>query len=519
MNKRAIWFIIGLMTAALIGIVLLQMYWINWSIQLNQNRFDKDVYSVLNRVTEKLQKAEEVKDGIDIINLDENWKKEIIKQVGEGGVSGVPLETTVDGTILIDSAILGNSLNNVYAKLGTYNNDCTCAECQQERTERYERIVHYMERQKINKLLNPDPITHRININYLDEFIRKELKNMGIFIQYDYGIYSDREKSFVIRNGFYVVKDDSPHAVAPGWRDLYNSEYRVDLFPFDIQSPGLLMIYFPGKASVVWSKAWPTLLASIIFTGIILFCFAYTIQVIFRQKKLSEMKTDFINNMTHEFKTPIATISLAADSITSPMISGNPDKVNRFATIIKQENKRMNSQVEKVLQMAVIDKQDFQLRHTQLDLHDIIRQAARNATLQVEKKNGTVSTNLKAKVHMIEGDMTHISNIINNLLENANKYSPEKPEISVHTRNVPNGVEVIIQDKGIGMSKEARKHIFDKFYRVHTGNLHDVKGFGLGLSYVKAMMTAHKGQIDVKSELGKGSSFILTFPFNIDPVL
>ncbi len=519
MNKKAIWFIIGLMTAALIGIVLLQMYWINWSIKLNQDRFDVDVYSVLNRVTEKLQRAEEVKDGIDILNIDEDWKKEIMKQVDEGGENGLTLETTVDGTILMDSAILGSSLNKVYAKLGSYNNDCTCADCQRERTDRYERIVNHMERQKINKLLNPDPITHRININYLDEFIRKELKNMGIFIQYDYGIYSDREKSFVIRNGFYVVKDDSPHSVTPGWRDLYNSDYRVDLFPKDIQSPGLLMIYFPGKASVVWKKAWPTLLASIIFTGIILFCFTYTIQVIFRQKNLSEMKTDFINNMTHEFKTPIATISLAADSITSPMISGNPDKVNRFATIIKQENKRMNSQVEKVLQMAVIDKQDFQLRHTQLDLHDIIRQAARNATLQVEKKKGSVTTNLKAKVHMIEGDMTHVSNIINNLLENANKYSPEKPEISVHTRNVPNGVEVIVQDKGIGMSKEARKHIFDKFYRVHTGNLHDVKGFGLGLSYVKAMMTAHKGQIDVKSELGKGSSFILIFPFNIDPVL
>jgi len=518
MNKKAIWFIIGLMTAALIGVVLLQVYWIRWSIQLNQDRFDKDVYSVLNRVTEKLQNEEDRKEEVEMINMDETLKRELMKQLERGGFPDLSFETTIDGTLLIDSIVLGNSINNLYSRLSNFNDDCDCVECRSERNDRNERIANYWQFKEVNKMLNPEPIVERMNISRLDEFIRKELKNRGVNIPYQYGVYSDNEKSFVITNGFYVVKDSSPHSVALGWRDLYNSEYRVDLFPMDVQSPGLLMIHFPAKASVIWGNAWVPLLASVFFTSIILISFAYTIQVIFRQKKLSEMKTDFINNMTHEFKTPIATISLAADSITSPMISGNPDKVNRFASIIKQENKRMNSQVEKVLQMAVIDKQDFQLKYTKLDIHEIIRQAVRNSTLQVAKKEGKVLADLKAKTHFIEGDMTHVSNIINNLLENANKYSPEKPEISVLTRNVPNGVEVIVKDKGIGMSKEARKHIFDKFYRVHTGNLHDVKGFGLGLSYVKAMMTAHKGQIDVKSELGKGSSFILVFPFHIDPI-
>src|SRR5690606_24279114 len=149
-----------------------------------------------------------------------------------------------------------------------------------------------------------------------------------------------------------------------------------------------------------------------------------------------------------------------------------------------------------------------------VNLHDVIYTAVENITLQVEKKEGTVDTVLDADQPVVQGDLTHISNIINNLLDNANKYSPERPEITVHTRNLANGVQVIVEDHGIGMSKEARKHIFDKFYRVHTGNLHDVKGFGLGLSYVKAIMTAHKGQVDVKSELGKGSSFTLFFPFN-----
>jgi two-component system phosphate regulon sensor histidine kinase PhoR len=360
------------------------------------------------------------------------------------------------------------------------------------------------------------PVGERIDLEHLKTALRQELKNRGIDTDYQYGIYSHKKKSFVVLNGVYVVEDPQVREALPGYKkSIYNSRYRVDLFRDDMPSPGLLMIHFPAKTSFVWKSVWVNFLGSILFTGIILFCFGYTINVIFRQKKLSEMKTDFINNMTHEFKTPIATISLAADSITSPMISGNSDKVRRFAGIIKQENKRMNNQVEKVLQMALLDKQDFSLKLAEVNLHDIIGRAVENISLQVEKKDGQAEAFMEATNPIVEGDITHISNIINNLLDNANKYSPEKPEISVHTRNVGNGVEVIIMDKGIGMTKEAKKHIFDKFYRVHTGDLHDVKGFGLGLSYVKAMMTAHKGQIEVKSDLGKGSSFTLFFPFRV----
>jgi two-component system phosphate regulon sensor histidine kinase PhoR len=272
------------------------------------------------------------------------------------------------------------------------------------------------------------------------------------------------------------------------------------------------MIFFPNRTSYLWGSVWQSLLASILFTGIIFFCFAYSVHIIFRQKKLSEMKTDFINNMTHEFKTPIATISLAADSITSPLIIGNPEKLTRFANIIRQENKRMNSQVEKVLQMALLDKRDFQLNLTEVNLHDVIERALQNISLQVEKRGGTTSSQLQATQPVVQGDQTHLANIINNLLDNANKYSPDTPVIQVTTRDRADGVEVTVSDQGLGMSKEARKHIFDKFYRVHTGDLHDVKGFGLGLSYVKAIMDAHKGSVDVRSEPGKGSDFVLFFP-------
>jgi two-component system phosphate regulon sensor histidine kinase PhoR len=262
----------------------------------------------------------------------------------------------------------------------------------------------------------------------------------------------------------------------------------------------------------LWYSLLPTMLAAVLFTGLILFCFSYTIHVILRQKKVSEMKTDFINNMTHEFKTPIATISLAADSISSPKVIQDEGKIRRFLGIIRQENKRMLQQVEKVLQMAQMDKMDFQLKLSPVNIHDLIHQAVDHLTLQVQQREGHIAVQLDATQPVMEGDQTHLSNAIYNLLDNANKYSSETPDIRISTVNLNGAIEIMVEDKGIGISKENQKHIFDKFYRVHTGNVHDVKGFGLGLSYVKAIASAHHGSIEVRSEPGKGSRFSLTLP-------
>ena len=207
-------------------------------------------------------------------------------------------------------------------------------------------------------------------------------------------------------------------------------------------------------------------------------------------------------------------VGIIMNGVTGRM-GTNQHLLRSIAEIIKQENKRMNGQVEKVLQMALLERDKMNLNFSQVDLHEVITQALRNISLQVEKKDGIVSANLKADRPVVEADLNHISNVINNLLDNANKYSPEKPDITVSTRNISNGVEITVLDKGIGITKEAKKKIFERFYRVHTGNLHDVKGFGLGLAYVKAMVTAHKGSIDVKSEPNKGSSFIILLPFHV----
>ncbi len=479
MNKKVIGFIIGLMSVSVIGVVGLQMDLINTSMRENEETFNNNVSEAMRRVVARLAREEKIR-AADFLQ------------------NGYTLpHFSFDGS-------------NNFRKIGKLNG--SYIEMDHMSLGRDNQLMKFKATFNINGVSNV-PLEERIDLKELETIIDQEMANGYIRTEYEYGIYSKDKKDFVIVNDHFVINNDQ--AGTDTYENIRTTDYWVHLFPSETPSPGKLMIHFPEKSKVVWSSLWLNLLGTILFAGIIISSFAYTIVVIFRQKKLGEMKNDFINNMTHEFKTPIATISLAADSITSPIIAGKPDKVSRFANIIKQENKRMNSQVEKVLQMALIDKRDFSLKLTEVNLHDVVNRAVENISLQVEKKEGSVKAIMDATHPIIEGDVTHISNVVNNLLDNANKYSPEKPEISVETRNVNNGVEVIVKDKGIGMSKEARKHIFDKFYRVHTGNLHDVKGFGLGLSYVKAIMTAHKGQIDVKSELGKGSSFILHFPFRV----
>jgi two-component system phosphate regulon sensor histidine kinase PhoR len=502
MNKKAIWAIIGLMSAAVIGVVVLQMDLIRTAVRVNEERFEKNIYTALNTVTRRLE-AEENRE---VFNHSVNGY--MAQYFQEGSDGRATLQASAEALISVNDPSRLSQGELLDELMAVVNNPCDSEPCLRRRDNTYRTLMVLFE-QNMREI----PLEERIKLKRIDHILQQELTNRGINTDYTYGVFSKEKRSFIIVDGHYVVEDAQPKEILPGYRNIFNSRYRVELFPEEMPSPGMLMIHFPERASFLWRSLWLNFLGAIVFTSIILFCFAYTINVIFRQKKLSSMKTDFINNMTHEFKTPIATISLAADSITSPLIAGKADKVSRFANIIKQENKRMNSQVEKVLQMALLDKRDFSLNISDVNMHDIIQNAVENITLQVEKKDGKAEAQLEASNPMVQGDATHISNIINNLLDNANKYSPEQPEIIVQTQNVPNGLEVQIKDHGIGMNKEQRKHIFDKFYRVHTGDLHDVKGFGLGLSYVKAMITAHQGQIDVKSELGKGSTFTLFFPF------
>ncbi len=273
-----------------------------------------------------------------------------------------------------------------------------------------------------------------------------------------------------------------------------------------------LVLIVPHQNTIILKELTWFIVGAVLFTLIIIAAFFITLRTLLVQKKLGEIKSDFINNMTHEFKTPLATISLAVDALKNDKVVGNKEKTDYFTGIIKEENKRMNKQVETILQAALLDKQEVQLNLKKLSAHDLINKAINNITLPLADKGGTLDVNLDADKFEIMADDVHFTNFVNNLLDNALKYSNDKPTIKLSTSNSGNMIRIKIEDDGIGMNKETLNRIFEKFYRAHTGNVHNVKGFGLGLSYVKTMVEAHKGTIKAESTLGKGSAFTISFP-------
>lgn len=273
-----------------------------------------------------------------------------------------------------------------------------------------------------------------------------------------------------------------------------------------------LSVIVPNIKRIVLQQMRWMIIGAIFFTLMIIAAFYVTIYALLRQKKLSEIKNDFINNMTHEFKTPLATISLAVDALKNEKVKNDATKMEYFRDIIKEENKRMNKHVETILQAAVMDRQEISLDKRPMHVHDLIEEIIDNHQLQLEEKQGAAECYLNAKNDQVEADPVHFRNLISNLVDNAIKYSKDSLLIKIYTQSTNKSIQIRVEDNGIGMNKETVKRIFEKFYRAHTGNLHNVKGFGLGLSYVKAMVDAHGGRIKVESTLGKGSVFTLDFP-------
>ena len=294
-------------------------------------------------------------------------------------------------------------------------------------------------------------------------------------------------------------------------------------FVFRLESPSgsmsegvspeeLLVVIVPHVKEIVWKEMSWMVVGAVLFTIIIFCAFFITVRALLKQKKLSEIKSDFINNMTHEFKTPLATISLAVDALKNEKVINDREKMNYFSGIIKEENKRMNKQVETILQAALLDKQEIQLNLKPLHAHELITAALNNIKLPVEEKQGILEVHLDAGIDTIQADEVHFINLINNLLDNAVKYSKDHLLIKLSTQNVGKQLRIKIEDNGIGMNKETLHRIFEKFYRAHTGNIHNVRGFGLGLSYVKTIVAAHHGRIKAESAPGKGSCFTIDMP-------
>jgi two-component system phosphate regulon sensor histidine kinase PhoR len=364
------------------------------------------------------------------------------------------------------------------------------------------------------ELMRPATIAQKFTAYEIAEKLRKGFRNQGLkdipfefavlvddgFLNYEYQLKS---KDFVEQFEDTINNKRWLYALQPpSGSDLEN------LVP--VQQ---MILIVPNFKAIVFRQMKWMIIGSVFFTLVIISAFTVTVYALLRQKKLSEIKNDFINNMTHEFKTPLATISLAVDALRNNKVIEDRTRMEYFSGIIKEENKRMNKHVETILQAALMDRQEVQLSKAPVHVHNLIREVISNYTLQLQEKDGRIELDLNADSDLINGDEVHMRNLISNLVDNAVKYSKEKLVLRISSYNSAKNLVVKFEDNGIGMTKETVRRIFEKFYRAHTGNLHNVKGFGLGLSYVKTIVDAHEGRIKVDSSPGKGSSFTIEIPY------
>jgi two-component system, OmpR family, phosphate regulon sensor histidine kinase PhoR len=331
----------------------------------------------------------------------------------------------------------------------------------------------------------------------LETLLKEQFKKHNIQETFEYGIYDCFYDSIL-----YAKRVDyNVSAPKEGLLITKQAEFDAD--------GHYIALFFPNKTKAILRNLTFWVYSSIIIILIIIF-FTYVINLLLKQKKLSEVKADFINNMTHELRTPISTIGLSAEALANPMVQRNEDRLNSYIHIIRNENDRLRSQVDRVLQIATLDPKKVNFKHERLSVNEIIKRAAQTFHVRIDERGGQLNLMLGASQDNIIGDSLHFTNVIYNLLDNATKYSSEDPIIQLETFNEGNTIVIKITDNGIGIAKPHLSNIFEKFYRVPTGNIHDVRGFGLGLFYVKTVVIAHKGKIKVESELGKGSTFIIT---------
>lgn len=504
-----IW-VVGLMSVAVSILVMFQYRWVEGVMEVNDHKFQRDVIEALHTVSNRIERKE--------LSILAAARQQAIKNSFRSGTSfsaGKKLKLGHDTLDMVmnnfDIQIGSDLLNGTSVQISLGNHmgmglGGTNSQLQLSMEERFEQLIRrsQMMDEIFESMMNPKrEILERLSTKDLDSLLKYELSEKGIDLHYDYGIFSPKQSNYVLQTGNIANASES------------KKTFKAALFPNDVSGvTHFLMITFPNKTGFLLKKIWLTLASSALLVFVIIFCFAYAVYTIFQQKKLSEMKTDFINNMTHEFKTPIATISLACEALGDKDISTIPKMKEQYIGIIDQENKRLGTQVEKVLQIAMIEKDKLKLNIGSVCLQEIMNKAMSNLRLQVDSRSGDlILEDLSNEPLFIEGDEMHLTNVINNLLDNANKYSPKEPKITMYVHNNDSGVYLSVSDNGCGMTQEQQNKVFDKFYRVSTGDVHDVKGFGLGLSYVKYVIDAHHGDIKVSSTLGQGSTFEVFLPY------
>lgn len=509
------------MSFSLIGIVTVQVYWIGNAIETKRKQFKNDVKKSLARVSEKVAEKEyvqfqrKIQPYIDstanpssrelrnffLQHIDTLGKQKTSYSVTllEDNIK-IPADFLSNDSLIEVKRIIGREdISN--ASFGSSNKDFLSNNNLKTYTtiRRFPELEEAVVRNSFNVYRSSFPIHKRLSNRDLNNTLKNEFSKRNIDIDFKYGVYSKDGYLTNLKSGYFTV--DKANSIG---------------YPLFIDDKGssnfTVYVTFPDKNEHILEDISSILLLSVFFVFIIIVAFSSSLYQLVRQKKISEIKTDFINNMTHEFKTPIATINLALDAIKNPKIIDDNEKVKRYVKMIREENKRMHGQVENVLRISKLEKNQLEISKVAIDMHDIVEEAISHVDLLVKDQNGTITTHLHSIQSEVLGNNLHLTNVIVNMLENALKYSESRPNIEVFTESSSKFFILKIKDDGIGMSKNAQKYAFNKFYREHKGNVHNVKGHGLGLAYVKEIIENHHGTVFVDSEKGKGSTFTVKLP-------
>ena len=521
MNKKLFVLLVVLMSLSLIGIIFVQSFFINKSLENERQQFTLNVKRSLSFVSKSIEDIEfrnyfekiqpylqnsKEPDSTLIQRLfvaleDEENDQTIVHQniILEERFKIPSLFFEIDADSMSVSKLTNERVTEVYSNSALDRGSATPLKQYRQVNSMPTDAQKFLQKETFKELMSvyDYPINKRIGPEIVEMLLKKNLNNEGVDIDFEYAIY-DQDLSTQIRSDNF---------------DKTASSYGVPIFlDNNNESTFNLWVDFPERNKFLISSILWMIVLSIIFTSVIIVAYTSAIYQLIKQRQISQIKTDFINNMTHEFKTPIATINLALDSIKNPKIIDDKEKVLRYLGMIKDENKRMHAQVENVLRISKLEKNELNISKERFKLHDLVEDAMTHVQLIVEDRKGYIKLHLKAAKSSILANETHFTNVIVNILDNAIKYSDDVPRIDVFSENIGNNILLKISDQGSGMSKQVQKRVFEKFYREHTGNVHNVKGHGLGLAYVKRIIDDHQGHISVESEKGKGSTFIIRLP-------
>ena len=525
MNKIKFRVLVSVMSLSLIGIIIVQLYWINSSYKNNEEQFRFHVQQVIGNVANRIQQNEatnfyrkynELKDSIGVPPKQSELKQFMYVERNPATNEQVIYSNTLvledfnikrsffdnklDDSISVKNLVSkrkteifkGNKIDETNTVNSAFPSEIV------EKTENLDILDKAQFDIYFKDIVSLRRIDERISKEELRDLLQNELKQYGVTASFEFGVYNNGLATKVKSDDF-VYEKGSTYGVSILVDNEGRSKYQ-------------LYLSFPNKSKYLFSSLFGITMLSILFTIVIIAAYFSAINQLIKQKQISEIKTDFINNMTHEFKTPIATINLALDAIRNPKVIGDSEKVARYLQMIKDENRRMHAQVENVLRISKLERRELDIEKEGMDVHEIIETALDHVSLIVQDRGGEVNMHLNAVRTNALLNEFHFTSVLVNILDNAIKYSVDSPRIDIYTENIKDYILIKIQDRGVGMSKSAQKRIFEKFYREHTGDLHNVKGHGLGLAYVQQIIEDHNAQIYVESEKGIGSTFIIKLP-------